>query len=199
MGSNSADDGGGGTSDEMLGSVAELAEYSSASAGKNPADLMLGSTGDASAVSPLTRQEPDATPDSSAAAHTKGSTPGGASRSSTSSGASKGAAHSHGDPGVGSGTSGPKSRSLAQGGLLESSHECQWVGSAQEEAEPGWMTAESNHTACRFENLVLFNGQVGVLHVFHQTADIPALEARETFHDHPTGSPCPWLKPCQAS
>ncbi len=54
----------------------------------------------------------------------------------------------------------PQERSLAQLGLMDSSIECRWAGSEQEEADPALLTPTSNHTACRYENLVLFNGQV---------------------------------------
>ncbi|KAK9832314.1 hypothetical protein WJX74_005958 [Apatococcus lobatus] len=56
--------------------------------------------------------------------------------------------------------SGSKVHKVSQMGLHESGFECRWEGSEYEEAHPELLTPESNHTACRYRNLLLWNDQV---------------------------------------
>lgn len=99
---------------------------------------------------------------SSPAEHAGAESPGKHHRSRSSAAPSHGRPHSVAKPEHEQERSGFKGPKNTHAGLHESGVECRWEGSEYEEAHPGLLTSTSNHTACRYSNLLLWNNQVNL-------------------------------------
>lgn len=99
----------------------------------------------------------------SSAEHTSASPPGKHYHNRASAAPAHGRSRSSAKPEHEQERSGFKGQKHTHAGLHESSVECRWEGSEHEEAHPGLLTPTSNHTACRYSNLLLWNNQVRLL------------------------------------
>lgn len=129
---------------------------------------------------------------SSSAKHASAEPPGKHQHSRSSAAPSHGHTHSNTRPEHEQERSGSKGHKNTHAGLHESSFECRWEGSEYEEAHPGLLTPQSNHTACRYSNLLLWNNQVRILCIHQKfmlaACAIPAAPVSPTLCTDPKAS-----------